>query len=42
MPEHHRLFKQLKAGLFRWEDLDEQQKQLIRTHYPFLFTEENK
>ncbi len=42
MPEHKRLFKQLKAGLFKWEDLDERQIQLMRTYYLFLFTEENK
>lgn len=42
MPEHKRLFKQLKAGLFKWKDLDEKQKQLIEAHYPFLFSEENK
>ena len=37
--DHHRLFKQLKAGLFKWADLTPEQKKMIEIHYPFLFEE---
>lgn len=35
---HHRLYKQLKARIIRWEDLTVEEIVMMREHYPFLFT----
>ncbi len=39
MPEHKRLFKQYKAGFFDKIPMTEEQENILRKHYPFLFVE---
>lgn len=35
--EPHRLFKLLKSHLVTWDELTDEQTQILLLHYPFLF-----